>query len=179
MKKQFPIIKTKRLLLRQFNQQDLENVYKGLSHHDVIKYYGVSYESLEATRAQMDFFTTLEKEGTGFWWAICSSDNKIFYGAGGLNNFNKNDKKAEIGFWLMPDFWAKGIMKETIPLICNYGFQEWGLHRIEAVIESENTASKKTVAASGFEYEGTMKECEFKNGNFISLDFYAKIASRI
>jgi ribosomal-protein-alanine N-acetyltransferase len=79
----------------------------------------------------------------------------------------------------MPDFWAKGIMKETIPLICNYGFQEWGLHRIEAVIESENTASKKTVAASGFEYEGTMKECEFKNGNFISLDFYAKIASRI
>jgi len=26
-----------------------------------------------------------------------------------------------------------------------------------------------------FEYEGTMKECEIKNGRFISLDIYAKL----
>jgi ribosomal-protein-alanine N-acetyltransferase len=27
----------------------------------------------------------------------------------------------------------------------------------------------------GFQHEGTMKECEIKNGKFINLDIYAKI----
>ena len=31
------------------------------------------------------------------------------------------------------------------------------------------------MAKLDFEYEGTMKECEIKNGKFISLDIYAKL----
>ena len=65
-------IKTKRLLLRPFHDGDLENVFKGLSHPDIIPYYGVRYDSLDATKAQMEFFSDLEKNGTGMWWAICS-----------------------------------------------------------------------------------------------------------
>lgn len=95
---EFTIIKTERLLLRQFIKSDLENVFKGLSDPEIIKYYGVSYQTLEDTKAQMKFFADLEKEETGIWWAICSLDNNIFYGAGGLNSLNKEHKKAEIGF---------------------------------------------------------------------------------
>ena len=103
---EFPIIKTNRLLLRQFIRSDVENVYKGLSHSDVIKYYGISFDSLEATEEQMNWFADLVRNKTGIWWAICSSDNTIFYGAGGLNSLSKEHKKAEIGFWLLPDFWG-------------------------------------------------------------------------
>ena len=52
---EFPILKTERLLLRQFADTDLENVFKGLSHPKVIKYYGVNYQTLEATKEQMTF----------------------------------------------------------------------------------------------------------------------------
>ena len=37
----------------------------------------------------MQFFAGLEKNETGTWWAVCSPDNKTFYGAGGLNNVSK------------------------------------------------------------------------------------------
>ena len=47
MPTEFPIIKTQRLLLRQFVESDLHSVFKGLSHPDVIKYYGVSYKTPE------------------------------------------------------------------------------------------------------------------------------------
>lgn len=73
-------------------------------------------------------------------------------------------------------FLGKGDYKEAIPLICNYGFEKLGLHRIKAIIESENVAGKKVITNSGFEHEGTMKKCEFKNGKYINLDIYAKIA---
>jgi [ribosomal protein S5]-alanine N-acetyltransferase len=69
---EFPIIKTERLLLRQFIESDTENVFKGLSHPDVVKYYGVSYNTLENTKYQMKFFNDLEENETGIWWAVCS-----------------------------------------------------------------------------------------------------------
>lgn len=172
---EFPILQTERLLLRQFVDTDLEKVFKGLSHPEIIKYYGVSYQTLEATKEQMTFFADLEKNGTGIWWAVCSIDNKTFYGAGGLNSLNKEHKKAEIGFWLISDFWGKGIMKEAMPLICNYGFNNLGLHRIEGIVETENKNCKNAIAKLNFKHEGTMKECEVKNGKFISLDIYAMV----
>ena len=175
MKNYFPVLKTERHLLRQFINTDIENVFKGLSHPAVIKYYGVSYNTLEATKAQMQFFADLEKNNMGTWWAVCSPDNSIFYGGCGLNNINHRHKKGEIGYWLLPEFWGKGIVTEMVPLICNHGFTNFGLHRIEAVVETENINSKKIMAKLGFEYEGTMRECELKNGKFISLDMYAKL----
>lgn len=175
MTAEFPNITTDRLLLRQFIESDIENVFKGLSHPEIIKYYGVSYQTLEATKEQMKFFADLEKNETGIWWAVCSLDNNFFYGAGGLNSLSKEQKKAQIGFWLISDFWGKGIMKEAMPLICNYGFDKLGLHRIEGIVETENTNCKRAMAKLDFEYEGTMKECEIKNGKFISLDIYAKL----
>lgn len=168
-------IQTNRLLLRQFVDSDIENIFKGLSHPDIIKHYGISFDSLESTKEQMTWFTNLEKYGTGMWFAVCSLDNKTFYGAGGLNDLSKEHRKAEIGFWLLPEFWGQGIMKETMPLICNYGFDKLGLHRIEGFVESDNTNCKNAMAKLDFQHEGTMKDCEIKNGKFISLDIFAKI----
>lgn len=179
MKKEFSTIKTERLLLRQFADSDLENVFKGLSHPEVIKYYGVSFQTLDATKEQMLFFADLEKNDMGIWFAICSVDNRTFYGAGGLNNLSKEHKKAEIGFWLISRFWGQGIMKEAIPLICNYGFNDLELNRIEGFVESENKNCKSVMAKLDFQYEGTMKDCEIKNGKFISLDIYAKLKDNL
>lgn len=172
---QFPQLKTERLLLRQFNENDLDNVYKGLSHPDIIKYYGISFTSREAAEEQLTWFYQLEKTGTGIWWAVCSPDNKTFYGAGGLNNLRTEHKKAEIGFWLFPEYWGKGIMIEAMPHICNYGFEDLGLHRIEGLVETGNIACKRAMAKLAFTHEGTMKDCEIKNGQFISVDVYAKL----
>lgn len=99
--KEFPVLRTGRLLLRQFKESDLENVFLGLSNPQVIKYYGIHFKSLEETKKQIEWFAELEKDETGIWWAVCSSDNRIFYGAVGLYYLNSEFKKAELGFWLM------------------------------------------------------------------------------
>lgn len=66
-------------------------------------------------------------------------------------------------------------MKEAMPLICDYGFNKLRLHRIEGIVETENNNCKNVMAKLDFQHEGTMKECEFKNGKFISLEIYAKV----
>jgi ribosomal-protein-alanine N-acetyltransferase len=176
--KTFPIIETGRFTLRQFTDDDLGNVYQGLSHPDVIRYYGVSFDSLEATKEQMEWFKDLEAEEKGIWWAIVSKDRQIFYGAGGLNSLDKANHKAEIGFWLLPEYWGQGIMKEAMPRICDYAFTRLGLHRIEGFVDSQNKNCKNGLAKLDFHYEGTMRDCEHKNGEYISIDIYACINSR-
>ncbi|AFU70533.1 ribosomal-protein acetyltransferase RimL-like protein [Psychroflexus torquis ATCC 700755] len=175
MKDNFPTLESERTILRQFVDSDLEDVFKGLSHPDIIKYYGISFDSLEATKEQMQWFSNLEKNQNGIWWAICSKVDGKFLGAGGLNDLNKENKKAEIGFWLLPENWGKGFMTETMPLIFTYAFDKIGLHRIEGFVETENMNCKKALAKLKFSFEGTMKDCEIKNGEFISLDIYSKL----
>ncbi len=165
VKKEILSIKTERLLLREIVESDIQNIYNGLSNPFVIKHYGVSYDNLEATKEQMEWYNNR----TQFWWAICSIDNQEFYGAGGLNDLSPKNKKAEIGLWLLPDFWGKGIMTEAMPLICNYGFEKLGLHRIEGFVETNNHNCKRAMAKLNFELEGTMKDCEIKNGEYIMI----------
>jgi len=52
MNNNFPTIETKRFILRQFTDNDLENIFQGLSNSEVIKYYGISFDNLEATKEQ-------------------------------------------------------------------------------------------------------------------------------
>lgn len=173
-----PELRTGRLLLRPFAESDLEHVYRGLSDPDVNRYYGVSYRTMEETKAQMKFFADLEKDGTGIWWAICTADNGAFYGAGGLNSLIREHRKAEIGCWLHKAHWGQGIMAESLQVICHYGFNTMDLHRIEGLVETENMNCKNAMKKLHFEHEGTMKDCEIKNGKFISLDIYAKINTK-
>jgi [ribosomal protein S5]-alanine N-acetyltransferase len=175
----FPEFRTDSLLLRRFRDEDQAFVFRGLSHPEVIRYYGVRYDTLDATRTQMDWFSTLEENKTGIWWAICSSDDQNFYGACGFNNIQQDHKKAEIGYWLLPEFWAKGIVTEAIPLICWYGFENLGLHRIEAMVETENDLSKRVLEKLNFTFEGTLRDCERKDGRFISLSVFSLLSDEL
>jgi len=165
MASSFPILTTQRLRLRQFEAADVDNVYRGLSDPEVIRYYGVSFDSLVATQEQMCWFRDLEKSETGIWWAICSLDNRTFYGAGGYNGLNREHQKAEIGFWLSRKYWGQGFMQETFPLICDYGFHSLGLNRIEGFVNSANQNCKRAIEKLGFKLEGTMRNVKLKKGN--------------
>lgn len=174
---EFPTLMTDRLLLRQFVDSDLHKVFEGLSDPEVIEYYGVSYKTLESAKEQMKFFSKLETDGSGIWWAICSLDNKAFYGGVGFNNLSKEHRKAEIGCWLLKDFWRRGVMTEVMPIVCGYGFEILRLHRIEGFVETGNISCKNAMKKLDFNYEGTMRDCEIKNGKFISIDIYAKLST--
>ncbi len=149
-------------------------VFEGLSHPDVIRYYGVSYKTIDDTKAQMKFFADLEKEGTGICWAICSLDNKMFYGAGGLNSLSKKHRKAEVGFWLLNNFWRQGIITEAMPLICQYSFDKLKLHRIEGFVETENVNSKKAMNRLAFTHEGTIRNCGNKKWKIYKFGYLRK-----
>lgn len=163
--------KTNKILLRAIDNSDLEHVFLGLSHPEVIKHYGVSFCTLEDTKVQMKWFEHTKQD----WFAICSPDDKIFYGAVGLNDICQVHKKAEIGLWLLPEFWGRGFMQAAMTIISNYGFDCLGLHRIEGFVSSENDKCIRAMSKLDFELEGTMRDCEIKNNEYVSVSIFSKI----
>ena len=169
----FPTLTTERLLLREIVQEDIHNIFKGLSNPAVIKHFGISYSTLEATQEQIDWYANMIMLDTGRCWAICSADNNIFYGVCTLNFWKKDHRKAETGYWIFPEYWGRGIVPEALSQIFDYGFTEMNLHRISAEVEDNNKRSTAVLKRAGFEYEGTLRECEIKDGRFINLQIYA------
>jgi ribosomal-protein-alanine N-acetyltransferase len=173
----FPELHTERFSLKRITAADQPFIFKGLSDPAVISYYGVSYKTLEETSSQMDFYDGLWREKTGIWWKIVDRQSGEPVGACGMNYYNPTHQKAEIGYWLLPGFWKKGIMPEVIPVVINHLFKTWKLHRLEALIEDSNESSWRLAEKLGFKYEGRLRESEIKNGRRIDLLMYSLLSS--
>jgi len=172
----FPSLNSKRFHLQQILPEDQQFIFEGLSNPDVIRFYGVNYNSYSSTLMQMEFYDALLKNGTGIWWKIVAKEKAEPCGAIGFNNYQAKHHKAEAGFWLLPQFWKKGIIKEVLPVMIDYMQSTIRIHRIEALIEEGNDASINAVVAAGFTFEGCLRDCEIKNGKYISLNIYSLLS---
>ena len=164
---------SERFILKEIENRDIKLIHRGLSDERVTKHYAVHFPTLEDAQEQMDWYADLKNNGTGLWWGIYSLETGDFCGAGGFNDLDRDHKKAEIGFWLYPEFWGKGIMKEVMPLLFQKGFETLDLNRIEGFVESDNSKCKAALEKINFHYEGTLRECEIKDGKYLDVDIYA------
>lgn len=171
----FPELATERFLLRQILPEDQQFIFEGLSHPDVIPFYGVRYDSFDATKKQMEWYEKSYKDGTGGPWKIVDKVTGEKIGVVAYYYHKPEHKKAEVGFWIFPQYWNKGIATEVLGAVIEYCKQKKDIHRLEAFVEVGNLASSRVLEKLGFVWEGTMRECEIKDGKFISLLIYALI----
>jgi ribosomal-protein-alanine N-acetyltransferase len=173
----FTELTTSRFSMQQIMPSDQQFIFEGLSNPAVIEFYGVSFNSYESTSEQMEFYDTLLREGKGIWWKIVDRKTGERLGAIGFNNYQPKHKKAEIGFWLLPAYWQKGIISEVLPQLVIYLQEELKVHRIEALVEEGNERSCLVLEKIGFVHEGLQRDREIKNNKYISLHVYALILS--
>jgi [ribosomal protein S5]-alanine N-acetyltransferase len=166
---------TGRLLIRDISDDDLHFVYEGLSHPEVIKYYGVSYKTAEETKSQLAWYKDIEANNTGKWWLINVRESASPAGAIGFNYHQPQHKRIEIGFWLLPSFQGKGFMHEAVENVIPLAVAKWNVHRIEAMVEPENSASARLLIQCGFIREGLLRDYELKDERYISLEVYSRL----
>jgi ribosomal-protein-alanine N-acetyltransferase len=88
----------------------------------------------------------------------------------------KENYRAEVGYMLLPEFWKKGLAKEALLKVIEYGFDEMKLHSIEAHISPRNAASASLLGKTGFVKEAYFKEDFFFNGAFEDTAIYSLLA---
>jgi [ribosomal protein S5]-alanine N-acetyltransferase len=174
----FPELRTPRFLLRRIAPADAEAVFLGLSDPKVIQHYGVSYQTPEEARFQMRWFEDLLAQGTGIWWAICEpSSPSTLIGATGLNDVCAKHLRGELGYWLLPDHWGRGAARECVAAVLGHAFGVMKLHRVAAEVDIDNHRSIALLARLGFQFEGIRRGCELKDGRYLDLRVYSRLAT--
>ncbi len=151
---------------------DRHFVKKGLSDPKVYKHYGVRLTNDQKVEEQMQWYANLETQKDGQWWIIRKSHSNEEIGAIGIHDINKLKDKAELGFWLIPEFWGLKIISNCFPLFLEELKSKWALKSLIAFVETEHFKSKKLLLNCGFIYVETLYKIEEKDGVLIDLDVF-------
>jgi ribosomal-protein-alanine N-acetyltransferase len=85
-------------------------------------------------------------------------------------------KSAYLGYYVLQNFARQGLMTEAVRQATHYAFTSLGLHRLEAAIQPENTASLALIRRLGFQKEGYSPRYLFINGAWQDCERWALLA---
>lgn len=97
-------------------------------------------------------------------------------GSVGVSNIRRGPfQTGSIGYKVHKQYCNQGIAREAISKVVEIMFQEWGLHRIEAMVHPENSPSIALLKALNFQEEGMMKEAAMLCGNWEDMCRFALV----
>ena len=165
----FPVLKTKRLVLRQVTIKDAPWYFEHFNTKEIVE--GQDHRGprdLSEARAELKlYFMDNFRRRSGIRWGITLRGDDELIGSAGFYKWTQPERyQAEMGYDLNPAFWGKGIMTEALTAIVQYGFGHMGLHRIEVLIPRYNRRSQKLVRKLGFKREGVLRDHYFIEGRF-------------
>ena len=170
----FPILTTERLVLRQMNNGDANEVYFLRSDAEMLKYVGrPKAASVEEVIKWIEMVNDTIAKNEGVNWAITLKNETKLIGIISFWRIDKQHYRAEVGYVLHPQYQKKGIMDEALKAILHYGFHNLKFHSVEANIDPENTASKHLLEHNGFVREAYYKENYFFEEKFWDSAIYS------
>ena len=151
-------LKTDRLTLRPWRQEDLDDFYEYASVDGVGQMAGwLPHESKETTQMILDSFISNKKT-----FAL-ELDGKVI-GSLGIESYKEDEfpeleqlRGRSIGYVLSKDFWGRGLMPEAVKAVQAYLFEEAGFDFLVVSHYVWNGQSRRVIQKSGFKYLKTIQ----------------------
>ncbi|MBC8085258.1 MAG: GNAT family N-acetyltransferase [Hymenobacter sp.] len=84
-------------------------------------------------------------------------------------------RSAEIGYWLGPAYWGRGLMTAAVRLVAGHVFAHFDVCRLYAVVFETNPASARVLEKAGFELEGVLRKSVLKDDRMLDSRLYALV----
>ncbi len=173
----YPELRTERLLLRRIKVSDTPEIFFLRSNEQVLEFIGKEPAADEEAVKEFIQNVNLDIDSSqAIMWGIALLQNPdILIGNICYWRIQSQHHRAELGYTLHPDYWRKGIMKEAVLKVMDFGFDEMKLHSIEARTSSENLASTAILKSTGFVQEGYLKEEFCFRNKFYDTIIFSKV----
>ncbi|WDV45130.1 GNAT family protein [Clostridiaceae bacterium M8S5] len=160
------IFESKRIKLRKMTKEDIPTYNIWSNDEEVVRttYPNLERYTLEDTEI---FYSRVTKTTNSRTFMIVDKVRENAIGIISLINMDLFNRNAEFIIDIGDkDYWGKGIGKEAMSLILDYGFKELNLHRIYLRVYSFNERAIKLYEKKGFVHEGKMIEAIFRDGKY-------------
>lgn len=169
-----PLLDTPRLVLRPFVMEDAEAVFAFGRDPEVVRYTSWHpHQSVADAEAAVQRYLARYEADDAPNWAAVRRDTGALIGAVGFGSWHREHRRAEIGYMLARSAWGQGFMPEILRALLRYGFEEMGLHRVEAMVNVPNEASMRVLEKVGMRREGVLRGYVWKDGEPHDLQVFA------
>ncbi len=148
--KDTPRLQAPGLVLRPLEVADAKALFAAHSDPQSHLYWSsAAHKSLAQTAAYIE-----DTIAVGHAWAITEDGGEAL---GRIALFQLREGVADIGVIMRPDATGRGLASRALALVCEYGFETVGLHRIGADVDPDNSASLSLFLRAGFQREGLLR----------------------
>lgn len=144
-----PIMKTERLLLREYTPDDFGALYEIMSDPETMQHYPAPFDEARTRRWIEWNLENYEKYGFGLW-AVILKETGEFIGDCGITIQNiDGEMLPEIGYHIHKQYWRRGFAKEAARAVRDWVFRNTDYDTIYSYMKYTNTGSWRTAMANG------------------------------
>ena len=170
------VIDAPRLRLRPIEPRDAEDLWPFAADPSVSRFLAwAPHESIEQTRAFIEFCIDSLQKGADVVWVIEHEGRAC--GCVGLHGItwqlvDWRVDRADLGYWLAPPLWGRGLMSEAAAAAARWAFEILGLHKVTIGYLEGNEASKRIIEKLGFRYLAAFEEDVWRDGRWLRHQRY-------
>lgn len=161
-------VKTRRLLIRNFEFKDWQAVYEYTSDRNVMKYIP---EGVFSEKAAKEFVNKNIGDKAENFPVVLIDENILIGHIAFYKYFGEHT--YEIGWVFNPKYYNRGFATEAAKAVVQYGFEKMKLHRIIATCQPQNIPSYRIMEKIGMRREGYFKKCIPKGNEWWDEYYYA------
>lgn len=160
------IYETERLIVRQWEHKDEQDLYEYASDANVGKFLSFpTYQSIQDAKERIDYLQQCYQEDS-VEQDYCIEHKGLckVIGAIGIPHYHsKNEGEAEVGYVLNPKFQGQGFMTEAVLGMFRYIKENKIAKRIIARHDTENLKSGNVMKRAGMTFEGVLRKAGVNN----------------
>jgi RimJ/RimL family protein N-acetyltransferase len=113
------------------------------------------------------------RQGTEIPSALCAIRvEEDIVGWAGTFLHDSRARVADVGYYVLPEYWGNGYASEATRLLVTFAFEELNARRIEASVQADNPGSRRVLEKLGFQQEGTKREAYYKEGEYKDITLW-------
>ncbi len=142
--------------LRNTRSSDAGAWYAYLKNPDVVRHTSWNLEAADDLLPQLTIFEA-DAVNSSIRLAIVRKADDLLVGTVGFHTMSDLNRSAELAYDLAPEYWGRRIMPAAAKAMCDWGFSEGRLNRIQATVLESNASSIKVLERLGFQREGYLR----------------------
>ena len=153
------ILKTTRLILRPFRENDVDLMAELMANADFMR-FSLGVYTREQTAAFVEKLLNWDRAGLPSQFAVVLESTGTLLGYCGFFHHNVDGiDEIEIGYRMHPDYWNKGLATEAALAVRDHGFRDLKLDRVISLVHPDNAPSRRVAEKNGMKLE---KETTFR-----------------
>ncbi|MBQ7204171.1 MAG: GNAT family N-acetyltransferase [Eubacterium sp.] len=170
------VLKTKRLILRPWEETDAESLYEYAKDERIGPVTGWQVHT-DVENSREIIKTILSAPET---YAVCLKEDNKAIGSIGLmvgdaSDIGLPDTEGELGYWIGVPFWGQGLIPEAAREIIRRAFEDLKLKTLWCGYFDGNEKSKRVQEKCGFTYQYTNRDILWKPMNDIRTEHISRL----